>query len=444
MSYGNMFGDLKQSLKVERLSGVERALRALKEAGFTEQQSAAVVAEPGSEIIVSAGAGAGKTKTLTERVCWLLEQGVNPRDVLVCTFTKAASTELVKRIKQRMPTITDLPACGTVHSVALGLLGGMGGLETRGLALMDEQGYESRSERLALDAPETLKGLSAKDLLLLVQRCQEERQGPADLQLLTAHWEESLRSEGLCDFVMLLQLCLKEQAPRNFKHILCDEAQDLTQLQLDWIHHFMAPGATLYLCGDDDQSLYSFRGTAKGVLACRVTAGARLYMIDRNFRCARKVLEHANNVIAFNTNRLAGRLIPNRKDEGIVEVLGFATGVAEADAAALALSSRRSHAVLVRTREMLAPFEALGLNAKTIHESKGLEWDHVWVAGVELGVLPHSLGDREEERRLCYVAMTRARNSLTMSYAAERFVNGRMGRYSPSPFLYETQALDVR
>jgi superfamily I DNA/RNA helicase len=309
--------------------------------------------------------------------------------------------------------------------------------------LSDEQ-YQTEALALAQMAPPSLAHLNPAELLGHVQRTQEERHGPADLQALAQAWTERLVNAGQWDFVLLLTATLAEAPRRRFRHLLVDEAQDLSALQLEWLLHHRAPGASLYLVGDENQSLYAFRGSRPGLLTEHVQAGATLYRIDENFRCARSVLEHANHVIAFNANPLAGALRAARDEPGWVQVRAFEHTRDEAQAAARALTDHPSHVVLVRTRELFEPFAAFGLRVHTIHEAKGLEWDQVWVAGLELGVLPHVLGERAEERRLCYVAMTRARDALTLSYVRERVLGTRTVHYAPSPFLYESQALEVR
>lgn len=440
--YANLFEQVRATAH-PRGAGQHNA-DTLRGRGLTDEQIAAVTARAEPRIVVHAGAGTGKTRVLVERAAWLLRQGVQPADLMVCTFTRAAAQELSRRIAAVLGADVVLPFCGTVHALALQLLGGTSGLAARGARLLSDEQYQDEALALADMAPPSLAHLSASELLGQVQRVQEECRGPADLRALAAAWSDRLVQCGYWDFVLLLSKALEEPARRRFRHLLVDEAQDLSTLQLQWLAHHQGARASLYLVGDENQSLYAFRGSRAGALSEQVEAGARLYRIEQNFRCARKVLEHANNVIAFNASPLAGPLRAARAEPGEVWVQAFESARDEAQAAARDLHATQSHVVLVRTRDMLEPFAALGLRAHTVHEAKGLEWDHVWVAGMELGVLPHVLGERAEERRLCYVAMTRARNALTLSYARERVLGTRTVHYAPSPFLYESQALEVR
>jgi len=433
--YSSLFEDLQAALT--RLPVDPR--EAFRVRGLTEQQVDAICAPSEPRIVVHAGAGTGKTTTLVERIAWLLRRGVQPRDLLVCTFTRNAAEEMTRRVQSIYRT--ELPYCATIHALALKLLGGTQELARRGVQLLSDEEYLLEAARMAEYAPESLEHLSPAELLLQVQRAHEEQSYSPDLAELAERWDERLRGIGRWDFGMLLTETLREPPRRRFRHLLVDEAQDLSALQLNWLAHHQASGASLYLVGDENQSLYSFRGSLPGVLADQVAAGAKLYSITENFRCARSVLEHANNVIAFNSNPLAQPLAATRTEQGLVEVRAFENVAEEVEAARQALHTNPSHVVLVRTRELTEPFRNCGLNARTIHESKGLEWDHVWVAAMELGVLPHVLGSRAEERRLCYVAMTRARQTLTMSYVRERAFSKRTVHYSPSPFLFESQAL---
>lgn len=438
--YGALFDDL-QSAPVRERPDATAALRGKR---LTPQQIEAVCAPDAPRIVVHAGAGTGKTTTLVERVAWLLRRGVQPHNVLVCTFTRAAATEVSRRVQQTLGRSVELAYCGTIHALALKLLGGQTELQRRGVQLLSDEEYEQESHWLRECVPESLERLSATELLLHVQRAQEEQSHDPELVALGEYWNRRLCELSRWDFGMLLTKTLAEPPQRQFRHLLVDEAQDLSALQLNWLAHHAAPGATTYLVGDESQSLYSFRGSLPGILANEVRKGAALYPITENFRCARRVLEHANNVIAFDANPLARPLRAARNEEGRVEVHAFENNLQEVEAAWAALRHTSSHAVLVRTRELVEPFEARGLRAKTIHEAKGLEWDHVWVAAMELGILPHVLGDRAEERRLCYVAMTRARQTLTMSYVRARVLATRTVHYSPSPYLYESQALQSR
>jgi superfamily I DNA/RNA helicase len=126
-----------------------------------------------------------------------------------------------------------------------------------------------------------------------------------------------------------------------------------------------------------------------------------------------------------------------------VQVEHFAHGEDEVEAARKWLEGSQGRAVLARTQAIIAPLRELGLPAFTVHESKGLEWSQVWVMGCETSLFPHALGIKEEERRLFYVAMTRAKDYLRMSYCGSRAQNTKKpaGRH-PSPFLYEAQSLD--
>ena len=441
--YGNLFQDVQVAREISGVQREESRRNALLQEGFTEQQVAAVSAPPGGVIVVAAGAGSGKTKTLTERVVWLLSLGVPASDILVCTFTRKAAGEMLKRIKSRLPDNAEMPFCGTTHALSLQLLSRAQPELMARIRLLSEDEYTKYAELLVRLAPAALSKLGPKELLLRVQRFREEGDGPADIRILADVWDELLADKGAWDFSMLIRETLLHPPARIFKHILVDEAQDLTALQLAWNVHHSAPSSTRFLCGDQDQSLYSFRGTASGVLADQVAQGARKFVIDLNFRCARLVLAHANNVISHNAGRISSNLRPFRDIEGSVIVEAFDDSTKEILAVQTYFKENPHFVVLARTRDMLIPFQNQGIPAMTIHESKGLEWKNVWVCGLEAGTLPHILGDFEEERRLFYVAITRARDSLVISYAKRREMGAKTITCSPSPFLYELQNIQA-
>ena len=376
---------------------------------LSDCQKEAVLAPTKGACVVVAGPGSGKTSVLVERIAYLLGSGAAPDDMVVCTFTRAAAEELQTRLAPKLRG-GPLPYCGTMHALAYRMLGGAQWLLKQGLSLISEEDQLDLLNSIIVDL-NLGDDLTDKEVLLLLQRAQEGASVPSMYQTLAAAWEEQLEALGYVDFVMLLKRSLALPSRRKFRFALADEAQDLTPLQLKWLRSHSKPDAHTYLVGDDDQAVYAFRGSAQAVLAEEVARGATCHQLRDNWRCRRNIIERAYELIAHNTNRVALPQTPTRED-GDVMVARFSD---ESEEIRTLLSAKVRPVVLCRTRQEVEKFQAAGLAAYTMHEAKGREWPYVWVSGLEQGNCPHALGDTEEERRLFYVALTRAKDRLTIS-----------------------------
>lgn len=408
--------------------------------GLSAQQNEAFSAPFDKSAVVLAGAGAGKTKLLTERVVRLLQIGANPSRVAVVTFTRKAANEMSSRILSRLGDKRRLPVIGTVHALAMSVAARR--RMATNLASV-EQERECLGPLKDLLPPE-LESLSDEELLLATGRAREAGDTTSTLGMLGLVYEEELRKRGLADFTLLLSLAASKTQDL-FDHVLVDEAQDLSELQLNFLRA-IAPRAMFWYIGDADQSIYSFRGSYATMMHRLIAESDLKFVLDVNFRSSRKVVTHANNVIKQNPDRLEVTWTPFRTDTGDVSVVFNEHGDDEVLYAAEWLGENRGNrCVLARTQALVAPLKAENLNAMTVHESKGLEWDEVLVIGCEAAVFPHPLASVEEERRLFYVAMTRARDNLSLSYTASRASkNPMLATRSPSRFLFETQALRAK
>lgn len=421
MNYANLFDELQQPAELDA------QLRGRAASHLSDCQNEAVSCPPFGSVVVVAGPGSGKTTVLVERIGHLLASGARPDQLLVCTFTRAAADEMQSRLAPKVKG-GRLPYCGTMHGLAYRMLGGEQWLLKNGLSLISDEDQLTLLHSLLLEAG-LEQSLSDKELLLALQRAQEGASVPAEYLVLARAWEAHLQELGYVDFVMLLKHSLALPSRRKFRFALVDEAQDLTPLQLQWLANHCTENAHVFLVGDDDQAVYAFRGAAQSVLADEVARGARCIQLRDNWRCRKLVIDHARQLISHNSNRVALAQVATRPD-GDVMVVRFRTEDEE-------LSELRQMpvppVVLCRTRQEVDCFTAAGFEAHTMHESKGREWPFVWVSGLEQGVCPHGMGNPEEERRLCYVAMTRAKDRLRLSVRDS--VGGR--KRFPSTFLAE-------
>lgn len=428
MTYASLFADLSEAAQSPR-SPIGR--------GLSDEQAAALAGSFDRSATVCAGAGAGKTRLLVERAAALVAAGADPAKVAVVTFTRKAASEISARLLTRFGDQKKVPVCSTVHALAMTHLLKSG---LRISVASDGQLFDVL-DTLRPELPEEYQDLSNGELLLALNRCREEEDYLSIPGLIALRFEELMALAGLTDFTTLLAVALKHPHG-GFDHILVDEAQDLSRLQQSFLMSLGAGRARYWFIGDADQAIYAFRGAHQDVMRELQAHCEDRFVLSVNYRSARAIVQHANNVIRFNEGRIAIDWKAHRSDEGSVSVESFVHGNDELEALQSWLKAKPGRAVLGRTQAVVAPLREQGLPAYTVHESKGLEWAEVWVMGCEAALFPHPLSLRDEERRLFYVAMTRAKDSLVMSYCASRASKkpAAAPRY-PSCFLFETQAL---
>jgi superfamily I DNA/RNA helicase len=306
--------------------------------------------------------------------------------------------------------VVDLPLCATVHAMAW---------------RMHPQEVAAQEQLLAIceDLPSPW---GPAETLLNIQRLRESQVDTPLTDPLALWFEEELHKQGLKDFTDLLLGGVRNAKPR-FKHILVDEYQDLTPLQLLFLSRQLTPDGTLYMVGDEHQQIYSFRGSLQSL----PDTGLLRLSLPANYRSARKIVTLSSNL--FEDTRINVRAI--RSEEGAVKTFAFDDEQQEQELCAQWLSQAPGRALLGRTQDSVSYYKAQGLSAFTIHEAKGLEWDEVRILGCEQTNMPHILGEIDEERRIFYVAMTRAVDSLEMTFCKLRNNTSRR----PSTFLLDLQ-----
>ncbi|MBI1942226.1 MAG: UvrD-helicase domain-containing protein, partial [Betaproteobacteria bacterium] len=288
----------------------------------------AAVTLPDGHALVLAGAGSGKTRVLTTRIAWLIKsERVTPGGVLAVTFTNKAAREMVTRLAAMLPVSPRGLWIGTFHGLSNRLLRAHhreAGLP-REFQILDTQDQLSAVKRLcrALNVDEDR--LPPRELQYFISARKEEglRAGevPVDSDAarrqveLYAAYDEQCRREGVVDFAELLlssfellsrNQMLREHYQARFRHILVDEFQDTNRLQYRWLKLFAAPAASLFAVGDDDQSIYGFRGAHVGNLAEFESEYSRgkVIRLEQNYRSQGNILDAANALIANNRKRL--------------------------------------------------------------------------------------------------------------------------------------------
>ncbi|MEY2466156.1 MAG: ATP-dependent helicase UvrD/PcrA [Verrucomicrobiota bacterium] len=310
---------------------------------LNEQQCAAVTAPPGPALVI-AGAGSGKTRTLTYRVAYLLEQGIPPDRILLLTFTNKAAKEMMRRVADLLgQQLADLWG-GTFHSIGNRILRQHAKLlgYQRDFTIMDREDAKHlittcvAESEIDVKATRFPKAEVLGDIFSMALNTQkpisdilaEQYDYFSELAEQIADIEQRYikrkQATNAMDFDDLLALWLKllrehadvrEHYQRRFQFILVDEYQDTNRLQSDLIDLLGARHHNVMVVGDDAQSIYAWRGAnfANILKFPERYAGAKVYKIETNYRSTPEILSVANAAISPNINQFAKQLAPARK-----------------------------------------------------------------------------------------------------------------------------------
>ncbi len=305
-------------------------------ANLNDEQLAAVTLPPQSALIL-AGAGSGKTRVLTTRIAWLIQTGqVSPQGILAVTFTNKASKEMMARLSATLPINPRGMWIGTFHGLCNRLLR----THYRDAALpqtfqiLDSQDQLSAIRRLLRTHNVDSEKYPARNLMHFINNAKEQGLRASEVEAnddynrrfveLYQLYEIQCQREGVADFAELLLRSyellsrnqpLREHYQDRFKHILVDEFQDTNDLQYKWLKQIAGKDAAVFAVGDDDQSIYAFRGANVGNMAAfeREFDVENLIRLEQNYRSHGHILDTANMLIANNSKRLGKNL---RTDAG--------------------------------------------------------------------------------------------------------------------------------
>ena len=303
----------------------------------------AAVTLPAVPSLILAGAGSGKTRVLTTRIAWLLNNGqVSPGGVLAVTFTNKAAKEMLTRLSAMLPVAVRGMWIGTFHGLCNRFLRAhwkLAGL-AQGFQILDSGDQLSAVKRVikALNLDE--ERFVPKQVTWFIAGSKEDGLRPRDVEVrdeqtrklveIYQAYEDQCNREGVVDFAELLLRTyelmrdndpLREHYQRRFTQVLVDEFQDTNRLQYAWLKMFAPPGREgqgVFAVGDDDQSIYAFRGARVGNMADfeREYRVQRVVKLEQNYRSSGHILDAANDLISQNTQRLGKNL---RTDVGAGE-----------------------------------------------------------------------------------------------------------------------------
>ena len=312
-------------------------------------EQCAAVTLPAEHALILAGAGSGKTRVLTTRIAWLLQNGyVAPGGVLAVTFTNKAAKEMMTRLSAMLPVNVRGMWIGTFHGLCNRFLRAhykMANLP-QAFQILDTQDQLSAIKRLCKQHNVDDERFPAKQMQWFIGGCKEDGLRPSMVELRDEEtrrkvdiyqlYEEQCQREGVVDFGELMLRSyellrdndpIREHYQRRFRHILIDEFQDTNKLQYAWIKMLAGQGSNaspnttggaVIAVGDDDQSIYAFRGARVGNMADFVTEFNVRHQIklEQNYRSYSNILDSANALISHNSKRLGKNL---RTDQGAGE-----------------------------------------------------------------------------------------------------------------------------
>ena len=307
--------------------------------GLNPEQLAAVTLGR-THALVLAGAGSGKTRVLTTRMAWLMQTGeVGPGGLLAVTFTNKAAKEMLTRLQAMLPVNVRGMWVGTFHGLCNRLLRAHWKAANlpQTFQILDTQDQLSAVKRLCKQFAVDEERFPPKQLCWFFAACKDDGQRPGDVVVrdddtrkkveLYQLYEDQCQREGVVDFAELLLRSfellrdhddIRAHYQQRFRHILVDEFQDTNKLQYAWLKQLVGPQTAVLAVGDDDQSIYAFRGARVGNMAdfvreFQVSAQIKL---EQNYRSHSNILDSANHLIGHNSQRLGKNL---RTDQGAGE-----------------------------------------------------------------------------------------------------------------------------
>lgn len=357
---------------------------------LNEQQKKAVVTTSGP-VLVLAGAGSGKTRALTHRIAWLMEEeGVNPYNIMAITFTNKAAGEMKERVGQLIGYGSAVWV-STFHSTCVRIL----------RRYIDRLGFDNNftiydtddqkgiikevCKKLSIDT----KMLKERTILSAISSAKDELVSPVEYEMQNMgdyngsriaraykEYQDTLRKNNALDFDDLIVKTVElfksvpevlESYQERFRYIMVDEYQDTNTAQFELIRLLAAKYRNLCVVGDDDQSIYKFRGAnIRNILDFeKVYPEACVIKLEQNYRSTQNILDAANAVIKNNVGRKDKALWTDKKDGASIHFQQFDTALDEADYIA--------ETVRVKKREAKADYGDCAVLYRTNAQSRVLE-----------------------------------------------------------------------
>lgn len=376
-------------------------------------------------IFLLAGAGTGKTTVIINKIKRLLKEDINAENILVLSFTRKSVNDLKNKFYDDNKILVT-----TFHGFCYNVL------------------KVEKEIKIAKESWLIEKGFSLDDLT----KIDFYKRNNKEPKIVRAY-NKLLRKNDLVDYtdleyIVLNKLIIDQVFKRNlinkYKYIFIDEFQDTSVVQYELIKQLLTGRSKCFCVGDPNQSIYSFRGASEKVIERYIKDyNARTYMLNVNYRSNFLILKASNKLIVNNKSSYPFDLIPAKTEKGEIIYKNFNSKKAKNNyiiteirkllesnifQEEIAVIYRNHHFANELKKEIFKTyFERI--NLLTIHQVKGLEFDCVFFIGLEEDKLPFIGANLEEERRLFYVGITRAKKKLYLLA---------MNKNKISRFVYET------
>lgn len=413
------------------------------------EQQTQVVTSSDRFIFVLAGAGSGKTRVIIERIKQLISQGTKGEQILAITFTHKASEEMKHRLGHHQDVHIH-----TFHQFCYLHLESM------------------KQDKIRLVTENELSFFTDEELLSIANYKNGFMKGKRPYCY--PEYVRRLKEKGMLDFEdLLLEMyhhITHQKLTFSYQYIFIDEFQDTNYLQYILLKKIIKKETSIFAVGDPDQSIYKFRGASSKIIEIYIKEfHAKTYILSINYRSDQSILLAANRLIRRNVRPLKKELIAQSIQKGTVFHCVFSNEENEADwilktlknmkkngvhwdaISILYRNHTRAYQIKIKLYQHEIPFDEGedayndAIHLMSIHQAKGLEFDHVFIVGLEENVLPSLRNNQkislEEERRLLFVGLTRARHTLILT-TRTRDQNGR--KLSISRFIKETEMKSIR
>ena len=323
---------------------------------LNDKQREAVLHLEGPLLIV-AGAGSGKTRVLTSRIAHIIkDKKAFPNQIIAVTFTNKAAKEMQIRVSNILKKeATGLSWLGTFHSICAKLLrkhAAAVGLNTN-FTIIDQDDQVRLIKNICKSENIDIKKISPKYILSIIDNWKNKGWYPNDVILkkkdilekgflkIYKIYQPKLINLNACDFSDLILHCVKifdknsdivKLYSKNFKYILVDEYQDTNLIQSKWLNHLTTHNKNICCVGDDDQSIYSWRGAEiKNFLEFdKIYKDTKIIRLELNYRSTQNILSVASHLISNNQSRVGKNLYTNEKDGELVSLICYRNGKDEA------------------------------------------------------------------------------------------------------------------
>ena len=405
--------------------------------------------------LVIAGAGTGKTSVLVEKIKNIIIKGeIKPENILILTFSRKAADEIKERVRSHIGKDADKITSGTFHSFCLGFLRGNSRTfaDTFGFngapSILNEEGREALKKKMLHSSLDQFLGLPSNIIEGLWDNLDSIDKktlkmlkvfGITDkLHDLMKQFEDLKRSKNLIDFNDMINFTIEILSKNNtirakinqrFQYIFVDEFQDTSEDNFRLLK-LLLPGGNpnLFVVGDDWQSIYGFRGAKIDYIVNmkKYFPEVNIIKLKKNYRSKKEIVSISNRFIKKNKIRTSKKLISTKGRGGVIseflaesmeEELKILQNILKnkecgCDDIAILFRNNWQGDSIIKNIKDCGLVESDMAKLMTIHSSKGLEFETVIITGVNDGIIPDISSDIEEERRLMYVGLTRAKERL--------------------------------